>query len=65
MWRSLTYKDEVCCSLKPFQHVIDVLDFGRLIFAGTTSQTLESEVVRRAYLGTERVGEPREAQGVD
>jgi ABC-type branched-subunit amino acid transport system ATPase component len=42
-----------------------VLDFGRLIFAGTTSQTLESEVVRRAYLGTERVGEPREAQGVD
>jgi ABC-type branched-subunit amino acid transport system ATPase component len=33
-----------------------VLDFGRLIFSGTTADTLDSEVVRAAYLGTEGGG---------
>jgi ABC-type branched-subunit amino acid transport system ATPase component len=32
-----------------------VLDFGRLIFAGNTSEVLASEVVRAAYLGSELV----------
>jgi len=35
---------------------IYVLDFGRLIFTGTTADTLESDVVKRAYLGTESGG---------
>jgi ABC-type branched-subunit amino acid transport system ATPase component len=32
-----------------------VLDFGRLIFVGNTSEVLASEVVRAAYLGSELV----------
>jgi ABC-type branched-subunit amino acid transport system ATPase component len=31
---------------------IYVLDFGQLIFSGTTAETLDSDVVRSAYLGT-------------
>lgn len=38
-----------------------VLDFGRLIFSGRTSDTLRSEVVRAAYLGSEWSGEPEVA----
>jgi ABC-type branched-subunit amino acid transport system ATPase component len=30
-----------------------VLDFGRMIFSGATAETMQSEVVRRAYLGTD------------
>jgi ABC-type branched-subunit amino acid transport system ATPase component len=32
---------------------IYVLDFGKLIFSGTTSDVLSSETVRAAYLGSE------------
>jgi ABC-type branched-subunit amino acid transport system ATPase component/branched-subunit amino acid ABC-type transport system permease component len=32
-----------------------VLDFGRLLFAGTTDEMLSSEIVRAAYLGSEAV----------
>ena len=32
---------------------IYVLDFGNLIFNGTTSEVLSSEVVRAAYLGSD------------
>jgi ABC-type branched-subunit amino acid transport system ATPase component len=35
-----------------------VLDFGRLIFSGTTADTLASEMVRGAYLGTEGITHP-------
>jgi ABC-type branched-subunit amino acid transport system ATPase component len=34
---------------------IYVLDFGSLIFAGTTAETMASDVVRAAYLGTDPV----------
>jgi ABC-type branched-subunit amino acid transport system ATPase component len=37
---------------------IYVLDFGRLIFEGSPTQTQASEVVRSAYLGDEAVGVP-------
>jgi ABC-type branched-subunit amino acid transport system ATPase component len=37
---------------------IHVLDFGRLIFAGSTAETLRSDVVRAAYLGSEAVTAP-------
>ena len=33
-----------------------VLDFGQLIFEGTAGAVLSSDIVRRAYLGTEAVG---------
>jgi ABC-type branched-subunit amino acid transport system ATPase component len=40
---------------------IHVLDFGRMIFAGTTATTLRSELVRAAYLGSEAVeGSPQD-----
>ncbi|HWE65085.1 MAG TPA: ABC transporter ATP-binding protein [Acidimicrobiales bacterium] len=32
---------------------VHVLDFGKLIFAGTMAQVQDSEIVRRAYLGSE------------
>jgi ABC-type branched-subunit amino acid transport system ATPase component len=32
-----------------------VLDFGKLVFAGVTSEVLSSDVVRAAYLGSEAV----------
>lgn len=35
---------------------IFVLDFGTMIFSGSTNETLASEVVRSAYLGSELVG---------
>ena len=41
---------------------IYVLDFGRLIFDGPTAETLESEVVRAAYLGSDEVQAVAEAQ---
>ena len=34
---------------------IFVLDFGHLIFEGTTGETLTSEIVRAAYLGSDVV----------
>jgi ABC-type branched-subunit amino acid transport system ATPase component/branched-subunit amino acid ABC-type transport system permease component len=34
---------------------IYVLDFGHLIFEGTAQETMESDIVRTAYLGTEAV----------
>jgi ABC-type branched-subunit amino acid transport system ATPase component len=34
---------------------IYVLDFGELIFAGTTRETMASEIVRAAYLGSDAV----------
>src|SRR5690606_15085527 len=34
-------------------HRVHVLDFGRLIFGGTTDEAKASPEVRRAYLGTE------------
>ncbi len=47
-----------------------VLDFGRLVYHGTTRDVLNSEIVRAAYLGSEAVeddaaGEPALATGVD
>jgi ABC-type branched-subunit amino acid transport system ATPase component len=35
---------------------IYVLDFGRLIFYGSTAETLASDVVQAAYLGSEGTG---------
>jgi ABC-type branched-subunit amino acid transport system ATPase component len=34
---------------------IYVLDFGKLIFSGSTADVLSSDVVRAAYLGSEEV----------
>ena len=39
----------------PSAALIYVLDFGRLIFAGTTADALGSDVVRAAYLGSDAV----------
>jgi ABC-type branched-subunit amino acid transport system ATPase component len=46
---------------------IYVLDFGQLIFEGTTRETLTSEIVRAAYLGSDAVEDaisaPRQPAG--
>jgi ABC-type branched-subunit amino acid transport system ATPase component len=41
-----------------------VLDFGRLIFAGSTADTLASDVVRAAYLGTNATNGTNGSEGI-
>ena len=43
---------------------IYVLDFGRLVFGGSPDEMLGSDVVRAAYLGSERVAAVRPAREV-
>ena len=42
---------------------IYVLDFGRLVFEGSPSEMLNSDVVRAAYLGSEGVQEGASTEG--
>ncbi len=44
----MTFVTQVC-------NYLYVMDFGQLIFEGDARETMESEVVRTAYLGTEVV----------
>lgn len=40
-----------------------VLEFGRLIYSGPTAETLQSDVVRNSYLGTEAPGDRADTRG--